>query len=308
MTGPVRTSPRVRSDDQPPRPPNAWILYRSDRVREMPPPLPGQLRTQADVSKAISEQWRNESEATRAEYERRAEMKKAEHHTRYPDYRFRPKTKEQKERQRLEKKQDKERQPKRSRTRARAAAPVVDPTVAQTNTSQPLPHSGFNASYIPSYYAEARFGPAGPSPPLSAAPSPRESDSSLESVRAELQIPPSPHPDYSHAFPQLTMPLSSHDAIPITPHSQTDLLSSNAYFAPNQWPQVVDASPPSSSSSNAMTPAPLWDPFSASQVPVNNLVSSVRCRSIDLSSPLHNYRISFPLISSQMHYKMFAVG
>jgi hypothetical protein len=276
MTGPVRTSPRVRSDDQPPRPPNAWILYRSDRVREMPPPLPGQLRTQADVSKAISEQWRNESDATRAEYERRAEMKKAEHHTRYPDYRFRPKTKEQKERQRLEKKQEKERQPKRTRIRARAAVPVADPAVAQTINS---PYPAFDGSYIPSYCAEALFGPAGPSPPLSAATSPSDGGSSPESVGDALQIPPS-HLDYSHALPALAMPPFSRDTIPILPQSQTVMLSSNApapYSAPNQWPQVVDASPPLSSSSAPVTPSvPLWDLFSAPQTPVHNFVSPVR--------------------------------
>ena len=275
MTGPVRTATRTRSAvEQPPRPPNAWILYRSDRVREMPPPFPGQVRTQSDVSKAISAQWRNESEATRAEYERRAEIKKAEHHRLYPDYRFQPKSKEQKERQRLEKKQEKERQPKR--TRARVAAP----TVAQktSNYSQPLPHPAFNPSYNPSYYPEARFGPAGPSPPLSAAASPSENDSCPEVHGGEAPSnQASSFPDRSRARSPLTVSPSSCDANSITSHSKTNLafLTTTTPIS-NQWPQLVDASPPSSSSSNAMTPSvSLWDSYSMSQMPGDNLTTSV---------------------------------
>jgi HMG (high mobility group) box len=279
MAGPVRTAPRTRpAGDQPPRPPNAWILYRSDRVREMPPPLPGQMRTQADVSRAISEQWKNESEVTRAEYERRAEMKKAEHHAQFPDYRFQPKSKEQKERQRLEKKQEKERRPKRSRAR------VAAPPMAQVPSTQPLPHPAFNSLYNPSYYAEARFGPAGPSPPLSAAASPSENNSCLEQGD-ELQMPSpnhaSPYPDRSHALSPLTVPPSSCDTNPTTSHSQTDpSLSKTPPFHPdpNQWAQLVDAPPPSSSSSNVMTPpVSLWDSYSTPQTLANDLTSSVCC-------------------------------
>lgn len=271
MAGPVRTAPRTRAaGDQPPRPPNAWILYRSDRVREMPPPLPGQLRTQADVSKAISEQWRNESEATRAEYERRAEMKKAEHHAQYPDYRFQPKSKEQKERQRLEKKQEKERQPKISRARTAA------PTVAQiTSTSSQLhPHRTSD----PSYYAEARFGAAGPSPPLSAAASPSDNNSCLELQGDELHIPPSnhasPYPDKSRALSPLTVPPSSCDENS-TSHSQTNPLFSETSPDLNQCTHLVDASPPSSSSSYAMTHSlSSWDTYSTPPTPANNLTAS----------------------------------
>jgi len=314
MTGPVRTVPQSRTAVQPPRPPNAWILYRSDRVREMPPPLPGQHRTQADVSKAVSEQWRNESETTRAEYERRAEMKKAEHHVRYPDYRFQPKSKEQKERQRLEKKQEKERQPKRSRVR------VAAPTVAQTTntsstSSQPLPHHTFNSSYNPSYYPEARYGPAGPSPPLSAAASPNEDNSCLELQGDELEVAPSnnasPYADGSSVSPPTAPPLCS--ANPTTSHSQSHALLSKTpplpHQAPNQWLQLVDASPPSSSSSNMMTPSiPLWDSYSTPQSPGNNLTTSVCNIYAYSTSHPYDYRVSFPLTSNHLQYKMFGVG
>lgn len=283
MTGPVRTAPRSRNTgEQPPRPPNAWILYRSDRVREMPPPLPGQLRTQADVSRAISEQWRNESEATRAEYERRAEMKKAEHHAQYPDYRFQPKSKEQKERQRLEKKQEKERQPKRSRARVTASSVAQ---VTPTSSSQASPNPASNSSYSP-YYAEARFGLAGPSPPLSAAPSPNEDQAFLELPRDEVQAPSnsvSVIPDRSYALSPLTVPPPSCDTDPTTQSKVLRFSETPPYPDINQWPQSVDSSsPPSSSSSNAVTPSLVPDSYSTPQTPANNVTPSVCCLFISL--------------------------
>jgi HMG (high mobility group) box len=275
MTGPVRTPPRNRAPGgQPPRPPNAWILYRSDRVRQMPPPLPGQLRTQADVSKAISEQWRNESEATRSEYERRAELKKAEHHAQFPDYRFQPKSKEQKERQRLEKKQEKERRPKR--TRAQISAPPVAQVTTGSTSRQPLPHVAFTSSYNPSYYAETRFGPSGPSPPLSAAASPSEDISCLELQGDELQMPPptlvSSCTNKSRALSPLTMPPGYATPTPNHP----SFSKTPPHPDPKQWTQLVDA--PSSSSSDAMTsPFSLWDAYSIPQTLSNDLTASVCC-------------------------------
>ncbi|KAG2033502.1 high mobility group box domain-containing protein, partial [Suillus americanus] len=107
MTGPIRSKGKARASDyeevkhlpqsQPPRPPNAWILYRSDKIKVLPPAQPGQRsRAQADVSKLISDMWRNESDAVKLEYERLADARKAEHQRLYPDYRFQPMKKEEK--------------------------------------------------------------------------------------------------------------------------------------------------------------------------------------------------------------------
>ncbi|KZV61439.1 high mobility group box, partial [Peniophora sp. CONT] len=80
-----------------PRPPNAWIIYRTDKLKELKElakPQPGQPKEkQADLSTKISLMWRNETEEVKKEYERRAERAKAEHARLYPDYKFEPKKK-----------------------------------------------------------------------------------------------------------------------------------------------------------------------------------------------------------------------
>ncbi|EPQ57488.1 high mobility group box, partial [Gloeophyllum trabeum ATCC 11539] len=86
MAGPSRTQ-----TVQPPRPPNAWILYRSDKLKTLPPVPPGMpRRAQADVSREISLMWKNEREEVRAQYERLAEVRKAQHQNAYPGYRYHP--------------------------------------------------------------------------------------------------------------------------------------------------------------------------------------------------------------------------
>ncbi|TDL16647.1 high mobility group box, partial [Rickenella mellea] len=74
-----------------PRPPNAWILYRSERLRSIAALNPGAPRlAQADISKQISGMWKNESDEVRAHYEHLAKIKKMEHQLLYPSYRFQP--------------------------------------------------------------------------------------------------------------------------------------------------------------------------------------------------------------------------
>jgi hypothetical protein len=222
MTGPIRSKGKGRASDddeevrhlphpQPPRPPNAWILYRSDKIKVLPPAEPGQRsRAQADVSKLISDMWRNESDAVKLEYERLADARKAEHQRLYPDYRFQPMKKEEKERLREEKRQLKERAREKKKTRGRANA-VAGPSqvqheaVAQQPIYEPKPQQAVSTvAYAPPYvlpgvmpvqkvpshaphhhYAfldpEVQFGLVGPSPPLSAASSPNPSSSSESS-------------------------------------------------------------------------------------------------------------------------------
>jgi len=62
-----------------PRPPNAWILYRSRKLADLKndPAIAGRL--QADISKMVGQLWRNESPETKAQYEQLAEEKKLEH-------------------------------------------------------------------------------------------------------------------------------------------------------------------------------------------------------------------------------------
>ncbi|KAG1777053.1 hypothetical protein EV702DRAFT_302170 [Suillus placidus] len=223
MTGPIRSKGKARASDdeevmhppqlQPPRPPNAWILYRSDKIKVLPPAEPGQRnRAQADVSKLISDMWRNESDAVKLEYERLADARKAEHQRLYPDYRFQPMKKEEKERLREEKRQRKERAREKKKPRGRAhafAGPSQEQheVVAQHPMQEPGPQQAAVA-YAPPYFhagvmpvqnvpsqiphhnynffdPEMQYGLAGPSPPLSAVSSPNPSSASESSCLSD---------------------------------------------------------------------------------------------------------------------------
>jgi hypothetical protein len=134
------TKNKAGAGAKPPRPPNAWIIYRSDKLQNLPPPPLGQPKpTQAEVSKIIAAQWRAESEDVRALYDHRAETAKAEHARMYPDYRFAPMKKADKDRIREEKRQAKEQERAgRSRVRARAAPYPLPSTASPFKTSAPL--------------------------------------------------------------------------------------------------------------------------------------------------------------------------
>ena len=87
-TPPLKAQPKTR------RPPNAWILYRSDRIREYnklgslasfaasrPTGKKGQPSKgppQAEISRIIAEQWKKEPKDVKAKYDRLAEIKKIE--------------------------------------------------------------------------------------------------------------------------------------------------------------------------------------------------------------------------------------
>lgn len=124
---------------KPPRPPNAWIIYRSDKLQNLPPPPLGQPKpTQAQVSKIIAAQWRAETDDIRALYDQRAETAKAEHARMYPDYRFAPVKKADKDRIREEKRQAKEQERAGRRVRARVAPYPLPSTASSFKTSSPL--------------------------------------------------------------------------------------------------------------------------------------------------------------------------
>ncbi|KIK67028.1 hypothetical protein GYMLUDRAFT_156504, partial [Collybiopsis luxurians FD-317 M1] len=82
-----------RDEKGPKRPPNAWILFRSDMNRQLR--LRNPKSTQSALSKQISELWQNATPEIRADYERRAEAAKVAHHIQYPDYKFAPRKKEE---------------------------------------------------------------------------------------------------------------------------------------------------------------------------------------------------------------------
>jgi hypothetical protein len=110
MPGVAKPGATAGVGGQPPRPANAWILYRSDKMKGMVPE-PGQPRQpQADISKLIAAMWKNEKPEIRAHYEALSDMKKAEHLALYPGYRFQPMKKAEKDKFRAERKAEKERE------------------------------------------------------------------------------------------------------------------------------------------------------------------------------------------------------
>ena len=206
MSGVARNN-RAGAGARPPRPPNAWILYRSDKFQELPPPPPGQPKpTQAEISKMIAAQWRNESDEVRAIYEQRAEMAKAEHARMYPHYRFAPMKKADRERIREEKRQAKEQERANRRTRGRVAPYPTPSTASYLASTTPL--------VINQVVPNVRYTPT----PISSASSSSSSSSSMTppaqscvGVAPSLdwtRVSPDASADYSH-FPPIDSQIPS---------------------------------------------------------------------------------------------------
>ncbi|EIW82589.1 hypothetical protein CONPUDRAFT_120688 [Coniophora puteana RWD-64-598 SS2] len=257
---------------QPPRPPNAWILYRSDKLKSLPPQEPGApRRAQAEVSKLISDMWKNEEESIRLEYERLAETKKAEHQRRYPDYRFQPMRKEDKEKMREIRKQEKDRvKAEDKEARRQQSAPYQVPTPIPTPAHTPCyvitPVGPAPVAYTPhpyfsQYVPEARFGPGGPSPPLSAAASP----TAPGSPDIEVAVPASPRPVLRTDLPSFNGQLIMTPAPPPTANdihvdSQEEQPVASTSRAVDGTPTPDHPPPPSSTS--GVLPTPEWTPGS----------------------------------------------
>jgi len=79
-----RNTHNNRKTGNPPRPPNAWICYRSARVHELKNTAEYSKMPQASISKLIGELWRSESAEVRRQYELEAAAKKLEHREKYP--------------------------------------------------------------------------------------------------------------------------------------------------------------------------------------------------------------------------------
>ncbi|SPC66679.1 related to HMG-box protein Hmg3 [Ustilago sp. UG-2017b] len=81
-----------------PRPPNAFILYRSNKMRELMKESQSQTGTglskldyQRQLSKRIGELWRNEDPDVKAAFYDKSQQAAREHAERYPEYRYKPK-------------------------------------------------------------------------------------------------------------------------------------------------------------------------------------------------------------------------
>ncbi|KAE9391328.1 HMG-box, partial [Gymnopus androsaceus JB14] len=72
-----------------PRPPNAFMLFRSDFVKQRR--VPSSIETShGSLSKIIASCWKLLPEIERRFWYKKADAAKAEHKRKYPDYRFTP--------------------------------------------------------------------------------------------------------------------------------------------------------------------------------------------------------------------------
>ncbi|GLB42547.1 putative high mobility group [Lyophyllum shimeji] len=87
---PARTSHSKRRDaSYIPRPPNAFILFRSSFIRSQQ--VTGKVEgNHSNLSKIIGMYWKTLPKAERDEWEAKAALAQLEHRKRYPDWRFRP--------------------------------------------------------------------------------------------------------------------------------------------------------------------------------------------------------------------------
>jgi type II secretory pathway pseudopilin PulG len=81
-----------------PRPPNSFMLFRAQREADYKQNLrPGEPKLhQSELSREIGQAWRSLSPVARAAYQDEAARRAAEHKALYPDYVYRPETKEEK--------------------------------------------------------------------------------------------------------------------------------------------------------------------------------------------------------------------
>ncbi|GAA5885589.1 hypothetical protein JCM16303_001472 [Sporobolomyces ruberrimus] len=86
---PKRSKGKKRPEGHIPRAPNAWILYRSARVKELTET--GQApKLQSDLSKLVASMWREESPDVKETYSRRASIEAKLHAEKHPGHSYKP--------------------------------------------------------------------------------------------------------------------------------------------------------------------------------------------------------------------------
>ncbi len=278
-----RSPPALKSTLPPkpekiPRPPNAWIIYRTDRLRQWKaqrsphdPPV-----KQADISRMIGANWKHEPDHIKLEYEKRAAIAKADHKRKYPDYKYNPMSKEAKEKMRSEEKEAKKKAREEAKAAKAAGRKVSSGSRAFSTPCTPSTSNVklevFDQAVKPLPAPEPINRGCGPSPPIDYDPessstaysTPLLSSSSSDSIRSS-PLPPSasqppsasldaPHAPWLHA---LASPVSSPLAQPPPPaypsgyvHSPAPSRQSSYNFnpamtAPSDVSSTPSDSPPS---------------------------------------------------------------
>jgi len=141
--------PKVK---KPPRPPNAFILYR--RAKQPTIVALHQGITNNEVSKEIGKMWHEEPMEVRLKFQKMAEAAKEEHMKKYPEYRYRPRRPQERKRRA---------QTRDTPNNRRASAPVLPHRV---------PSIVENSEYIPTSRRVSSISTEGDnrSPPMNPIP------------------------------------------------------------------------------------------------------------------------------------------
>lgn len=179
LTGPAPSRATSKAGAQPPRPQNAWILYRAwalNGLLDKQPELRG--KPQSQISKLLGQQWANETPEIRKHFEHQANLQKERHAQEYPNYVFKPQKKEDKEREREVKKKERARVRETEKLKKEIAKALRSGHVPQAVTGVPEGGTGepthATAESELHKFAVYTFDELGPSPPMSMCPSPDE--------------------------------------------------------------------------------------------------------------------------------------
>lgn len=213
-----------------PRPPNRWILYRADKVKEIEPPLGQPRRQQSEISKIIAGMWAREPFDIKQVYEQKAAEAKADHARKHPKYQYMPQTKE------VKKQKQKLRREELARERAAAKQSQVRPAPYTTTPHRHL-HTEISPAAVDERYAT--YGPSGPSPPLSAASTPervhsppaRSPTSRASPVASTSQLPSLRIPESAFSAPASVPPPSVRTPISKPPSAQGSSATAASRFA-----------------------------------------------------------------------------
>jgi hypothetical protein len=159
------------------------------------------------------EEWTRRSQAILGSYGWDSESRT------YPDYRFQPRKKEDKEREKAEAKKRREEERQAKRTLGR----TVD---TRASTIPPVP-SVLPFPYSPYYDPHVRYGPAGPSPLLSCASSPRDDSSYCDTQSPQAEPLDSIFPPSQDANPAGLNALSPSNLSPLPQSENTQFPVSN---------------------------------------------------------------------------------
>ncbi|CAG8568826.1 40733_t:CDS:1 [Gigaspora margarita] len=80
--------PKNKKSQKPPRPPNAFILYRRSKHQEIVDANKG--ITNNEVSKKVGEMWHNEPLEVKIKFHLLSDAAKLEHMQKYPEYKYQP--------------------------------------------------------------------------------------------------------------------------------------------------------------------------------------------------------------------------